>query len=81
MDTMTLDYDEKRELAERVAAAVRSGRWAAKVVEARVLVSRKLSGGWQQMGEIAIADDGSRIYRLTRNEAGVRDHVEAAIAA
>jgi len=72
------------EMAERVVAALVADGHGAKVWTksgVRVYVTRKLSRGVQDMGYIAITSDGSREYGgLSRNKAGIRDRVEAALA-
>lgn len=57
----TRDFQES--LATKCCAAIIDAGYSAKVVEdcgceSRVLVSRKLSKGWQQMGYVDILEDG-----------------------
>jgi len=65
--TTEMTADQIRDLQESLAAkcceAIIADGYSAKVVEdcgveSRILVSRKLSKGWQQMGYVDICEDG-----------------------
>lgn len=70
-------------VADAVTASGYQGRlWTTSADEpqVRVYVTRSLSGGRQDMGYVEILGDASRNYNgLSRNKAGVRDDVEAAL--
>lgn len=70
------------ELAERIATIIATTDRTAKIwtkgEHVRVYVTRILSRGIDDMGYIAIAENGARDYSaLRKNKAGIRDIVEA----
>lgn len=78
---------DRLSLGQAVADAVkasgyRSRLWTTSADEprVRVYVMRSLSRGTQDMGYVEILLDGTRNYNgLSRNKAGIRDDVEAAL--
>ena len=78
---------DRVELGQAVAAAVTASGYQARLwstradrPQVRVYVTRRTSGGKQDMGYIEILSDGERNYNgLSRNKAGVRADVEAAL--
>ena len=85
--TTEMTREETRDLQESLAAkcceAIEAEGYSAKVVEdcgvdSRIMVSRKLSKGWQQMGYVTIEEDGcANCKAIDRQTASIRSICQA----
>lgn len=71
----------REEMIEMVAEAIEDYGMRARTWEGgehmRVYITRTLSRGRRQdIGFIAVTEDGKRVYHLSRVSAGTREHVE-----
>ena len=70
--------DRQEMLAKKCCEAIEADGYSAKVVddcgtESRIVVSRKLSKGWQQMGYVDILEDGvANCKAIDRQTASIR---------